>query len=93
MGIPSYFSHIIKKYAYILKKINNKNEFNNIYFDSNSIIYDALHVVEFKNKEQYEEDIIKQVNLKLEELIRLLKPNNIIYIAFDGVAPLSLIHI
>ena len=38
MGIPSYFSHIIKKYAYILKKINNKNEFNNIYFDSNSII-------------------------------------------------------
>tara|TARA_X000000950_G_C13921048_1_gene663367 strand:- start:10502 stop:12055 length:1554 start_codon:yes stop_codon:yes gene_type:complete len=89
MGIPSYFSHIIKKYAYILKKINNKNEFNNIYFDSNSIIYDALHVVEFKNKEQYEEDIIKQVNLKLEELIRLLKPNNIIYIAFDGVAPIA----
>ena len=49
------------------------------------LLYDALHVVEFKNKEQYEEDIIKQVNLKLEELIRLLKPNNIIYIAFDGL--------
>ena len=89
MGIPSYFSHIIKKYAYILKKIDNASKFNNIYFDSNSIIYDALHIVDFINKEQYEEEIIKQVNIKLEELIKLLKPDNIIYIAFDGVAPVA----
>ena len=89
MGIPSYFSHIIKKYAYILKKIDNASKFNNIYFDSNSIIYDALHIVDFINKEQYEEEIIKQVNIKLEELITLLKPDNIIYIAFDGVAPVA----
>ena len=48
MGIPSYFSHIIKQYRQILKQINNP-QYHHLYFDSNSIIYDALHIVDFLN--------------------------------------------
>ena len=42
MGIPAYFSHIVKNYPDILKKINNKMVINNLLLDSNSIIYDVI---------------------------------------------------
>ena len=42
MGIPSYFSFLIKNHAYIVKKLNNfKQNIDNLYLDSNSIIYEA----------------------------------------------------
>ena len=43
MGIPSYFSYILKKHADLIKKINFT--VNNLYIDSNSIIYDALRTL------------------------------------------------
>ena len=43
MGIPSYFSHIVREYGDIIKKYNKKNmQIDNLYMDSNSIIYDSL---------------------------------------------------
>ena len=50
MGIPSYFSYIIKNYDNILKKINEKNKIDNLYLDSNSIIYDCLRKINFNGK-------------------------------------------
>ena len=41
MGIPSYFSFIIKNHAKIIRKLN-KLHIHNLYLDSNSIIYDTL---------------------------------------------------
>ena len=44
MGIPSYFSHIVKNNAYILKKLkNSKISVDHFYLDSNSIIYDIYY--------------------------------------------------
>ena len=48
MGIPSYFSQIIRKYAKILKNINQVNDnkedrLTHLYMDCNSIIYDSYH--------------------------------------------------
>ena len=43
MGIPSYFSYIVKNHANIIKKlVKNTMKINNLYLDSNSIIYDAI---------------------------------------------------
>ena len=43
MGVPSYFSYLIRNHKEMLIKIFNfKKQINNLYFDSNSIIYDAL---------------------------------------------------
>ena len=43
MGIPSYFSYIVKNHKRLLKKfIPKESEIHNLYIDSNSLIYDSL---------------------------------------------------
>ena len=55
MGIPAYFSYIIKNYPNILQKFQKKNMVNNLFLDSNSIIYDCLKAVNYSgNKNDYE---------------------------------------
>ena len=42
MGVPSNFSYLIRNHKDMLIKLFNFNkEINNLYFDSNSIIYDV----------------------------------------------------
>lgn len=79
MGIPAYFSHIIKNHSDLLnKKINN---IDHLLLDSNSIIYDNIN-----NDDNI---IIKNVCKKLEYYIKFIKPTKSVYIAFDGIAPLA----
>jgi 5'-3' exonuclease len=91
MGIPSYFSYIVKNHPNIIKKLNKNNiSINNLYLDCNSIIYDAVHNINFnliKDSQFY--TIIQFVLNKIDEYINLIKPNENILIAFDGVAPMA----
>ena len=91
MGVPSYFTFIVKNHSNIIKKISsNTIQVNNLYLDCNSIIYDAVHNIDFtKLIETDMITIIRAVCVKIEEYINLLKPDNTIYIAFDGVAPFA----
>jgi 5'-3' exonuclease len=91
MGIPSYFSYIVKNHAKIIKKLETQNlPINNLYMDCNSIIYDAVHNINFSELVESDiETIIRAVCAKINEYILLLKPDSNIYIAFDGVAPVA----
>ena len=91
MGIPSYFSYIIKNHAKLIKKLSkNTIPVNNLYLDCNSIIYDAVHNIDFTKLVVSDIDtIINSVCMKIDEYIFELKPDNIVYIAFDGVAPVA----
>ena len=89
MGIPYYFSYIIKNYGNIIKKYNNNILVDSFFLDCNSIIYDALFNIEFDNKENYEENIIQYVCEKIKIYIGEINPKSRIYIAFDGVAPVA----
>ena len=91
MGIPSFFSYIIKNHPEIIKQIANNNLiFNNFYLDSNSIIYDSMRQIEYQNNDrEFEEELIKKVCKKIDEYIKIISPDGIIYIAFDGVAPVA----
>ena len=91
MGIPSYFSYIVKNHSKIIKKwLKKKMIINNLYMDCNSIIYDAVRNINFGNiTDTPTKTIIGKVILKIEEYISLLEPNNCVYIAFDGVAPVA----
>ena len=95
MGIPSYFSYIVKNHSHIIKKISksqtvDKTVFNNLYLDCNSIIYDAVHSIDFsKLTETDVKTIIRFVFQKIDEYIALIKPDTNIFIAFDGVAPVA----
>ena len=90
MGIPAYFSHLIKNYNYILHNLNKLGkERYHFFLDSNSIIYDALFSVEFNDNNKYEEQVIKYTCEKIEYYIQLIKPTQTVFIAFDGVAPVA----
>lgn len=92
MGIPSYFSYIVRNHPQIIRKLCDiKLQINNLYLDCNSIIYDAILKIDFKTLAQGKETdtIISMVCKKIEEYIAQLRPNKCVYIAFDGVAPVA----
>ena len=91
MGIPFFFTHIIKNYPYIIKKyFKDVLKVDNLYLDCNSIIYDAYSKMEFdKLTESVAISIIRRVILKIEEYISIVNPSKTVIIAFDGVAPVA----
>ena len=48
MGIPSYFSHIIKNHRNIIENVNSVTNVQNLYLDCNSIVYDAAYKLSMK---------------------------------------------
>ena len=92
MGIPSYFSQVIKNYPSIVRNLKqhrqNKTHFHNLYMDCNSIIYDAIRSMNTKEP-ALEARLIRQVISNIEAYILKINPSNTVIIAFDGVAPFA----
>lgn len=97
MGIPSYFSYIIKNHANIIRNLRHhvgkKTKFSSLYMDCNSIIYDCVRQVEkdsdASSTSMFETKLIDSVISKIEQYIGAISPTNVLYIAFDGVAPFA----
>lgn len=104
MGIPSYFSYIIKNHSNIIRNIqfhkkHTKTTFHSLYMDCNSIIYDVVHTLEKQSSkynytnprdiQHFERTVIEAVILRIREYITTISPTNVLFIAFDGVAPLA----
>jgi 5'-3' exonuclease len=89
MGIPSYFSFIVKNYAKIIVPLNNAFFTSYFYLDCNSIIYNELHKMDAQahRQENIELDLINRVCETIQLYIHNLKPSKLVYISFDGVAP------
>lgn len=92
MGIPSYFSNIVKHHKSIIKKLIGLPRIHNLYMDTNGLIYDAVRVVGSNrgmSDDEYEAKIIQTVCDKISEYVNLFRPSNNVMIAFDGVAPVA----
>ena len=91
MGIPSYFSYIVKNHSEIIQKyIKNLLEVHHLYLDCNSIIYDVVRSINFDQlSESVHQSIIQAVIVKLEDYICTIDPCANVMIAFDGVAPVA----
>jgi 5'-3' exonuclease len=92
MGIPSYFSNIVKQYKHVIKKLAGLPQIHNLYLDTNGLIYDAVRVVGSNSgmsDDEYESKIIQCVCEKLNEYLAMFRPTNQVLIAFDGVAPVA----
>jgi len=91
MGIPSYFSYIVKNHSNIIRKLSsNPIKVDNLYLDCNSIIYDAVYKMEVTTMtEDVSNTIISRVIEIIKEYINLLNPTDSVFIAFDGVAPVA----
>jgi 5'-3' exonuclease len=80
MGIPSYFSYILRKHPYIVTKVTTAD---NLYIDSNSIIYDMA-----ATSDMVASTLIRLVCEKIDYYLNLIQPKRVI-IAFDGVPPMA----
>lgn len=90
MGIPSYFSQVVRRHSQIIKQLRaEKTQIDNLYLDSNSIIYDALRILTEQDACDFEERLIKAVCDKIEFYIGKIRPTQRVIIAFDGVAPMA----
>ena len=90
MGIPSFFSYIVKNHQRIIQKLERNRRPNNFYLDCNSIIYDVINNVGNNITETTEYAIIISLVIsKIEEYILFISPSVQVYIAFDGVAPFA----
>ena len=91
MGIPSYFIHLVKNHTSIIKHYDSSMiDIENLYLDSNSIIYDAvLNVKYLKDDKEFENKLIKWIYDKIIFYVNQIKPKKLLYVAFDGVAPLA----
>ena len=92
MGIPSYFSHIVKEYRHIIKDMKSLRQINNFYLDSNSLIYDAVKnnpTYDKTKHREYENELMNMVCAKIDFYVDTLQPRDRVFIAFDGVAPVA----
>ena len=85
MGIPSYFSYIIRKYPSIVSKFGHT--IDNFYLDSNSIIYDMVSKMD-KNCPTFETTLMINVCNKIDEYLSIVQPKQV-FIAFDGIPPMA----
>ena len=90
MGIPSYFSYVLKNHK-IIKKLSTVCASKNIslFLDANSIIYDVIHENESsESSNQKSIDIYNSVYDKIMAIIDKIKPK-FTFVSFDGVVPLA----
>lgn len=94
MGIPKFFRWLSERYPLINQTINHENVgpvFDNLYLDMNGIIHNCTHAnsdqdsVDFVNKT--EEDMIIGIFKYIENLVSVVKPQKLLFLAIDGVAP------
>ena len=71
MGIPFFFSFLVKSHSCVIRKLTkNTIKINNLYLDCNSIIYDAVHNIDFTNLVDSDMNTIaKSVCVKIDEYI------------------------
>jgi len=90
MGIPAYYSYLIKNFKKIIVKKERLNKnVHNFYLDSNSIIYNCLATLKEVKKNEIVNILIKEVCLQIDKYIKDVAPKKLVYISFDGVAPVA----
>ena len=91
MGIPSFFSHLVKEHPRCIKEILENGVIDNLYLDSNSIIYDCVRKSSYHDTydDSFEKQLMKDILDKINEYISCLKPMKRCIVAFDGVPPVA----
>ncbi|RWS21785.1 5'-3' exoribonuclease 2-like protein, partial [Leptotrombidium deliense] len=90
MGVPAFFRWLSKKYPSIVvhcdESANGEVSFDNVYLDMNGIIHPCTHP-EHKAPPQTEEEMFEAIFEYIERLMKVTRPQKLLYMAVDGVAP------
>jgi 5'-3' exonuclease len=99
MGIPVYFKSLIENYDHLLipDQYFGEYDIDGLYLDLNCAIHPCCQAVMSEYREKYglgdfsvddlESDMMVRVAGKIDEIIGLVKPRKLLYIAIDGPAP------
>jgi 5'-3' exonuclease len=83
MGIPVYFKTCIEDYNNICIPLNKNNNIiiDNLFFDLNCLIHPCCHGEINENK------MFENIFLKMKNIINVVNPQKMIFIAIDGPCP------
>jgi 5'-3' exonuclease len=92
MGVPAYFRKLTKKHKIV--KSNPEKRIKSLYFDNNCL----LHPQCFKTCDLFPDEtdpiilfekMLERILGYMDYIIRMINPEELVYIAVDGVAPLA----
>lgn len=90
MGVPHLFRWLTNKYGDIMG-FDADLKVDNLYFDLNGLIHPCCHPEDGKQPEN-EEIMFENIKAYIEKILDLVKPQKLIYVAIDGVAPFAKIN-
>ncbi len=97
MGVPGFFAWLLKNNTHNNIILNNLVNINCLYFDANCLFhpkcFDVLKLhSQITDINKLEKLMIERIIKYIEYIINYVKPNDLIYIAVDGVAPIAKIN-
>ena len=90
MGVPGFYRWLTQRYPMIRRKLSDPSRpiVNNFFIDANSIIHNACIVTGHSNV-SITSDLMNEIFRYFDLLIQIVKPTDLIFIAFDGPTPLA----
>ena len=97
MGIPGFFRWIHQKFkqtSLVTKNIQSINKIDALFFDLNGLIHPQCYAVlesekKFNTIFELEKEMISKCIEYLDSIVEYIKPQSLLYIAIDGVAPMA----
>lgn len=90
MGVPKFYRWLSERYPLINQAIDESTLLpgcDNLYLDLNGSIHNATHGDGGVSKRLSDHDVMLALVNGIDEMIKLVKPRKLVYIAVDGVAP------
>lgn len=94
MGVRSFYRWLANKYPKVVQDVDstmqNGLKFDNLYLDMNAIIHHCFHPDDDSDNIPLPRtfaDVFKKVFDYIDRLVETVKPQKLLYMAIDGVAP------
>ena len=88
MGVKWFYSWLEDDCKNAFKTMDDTTKFNKLFIDANCILYRAVSSVR-ETKTELTKPLVAEVLRYLDLIVKLTNPSDLIFIAFDGPAPLS----
>ena len=90
MGIPKFYRWLSERYPLINQLIADNAflpEVDNLYLDMNGILHNCSHANDDEVSMKTDKDVLLAVFYYIDRIVHIVKPQKMLYMAIDGVAP------